>query len=130
MRFFLATELLTMISAASVLGQTLSPEVREYVKVDAPMIALTHVRMIDGTGGAPREDQTIIINKGKIESIGDFSSTSIPTSAQKLDLPGYTVIPGLVGMHDHMFYPVGDGIFGVMAYSFPRLYLGAGVTTI
>ena len=50
--------------------------------------------------------------------------------AQVLDLHGYSVIPGLVGMHDHMFYPMGNGIFGEMAYSFPRLYLAGGVTTI
>jgi hypothetical protein len=47
-----------------------------------------------------------------------------------LDLHGYSVIPGLVGMHDHMFYPMGNGVFGEMAFSFPRLYLAAGVTTI
>ena len=47
-----------------------------------------------------------------------------------LDLHGYSVIPGLVGMHDHMFYPMGNGIFGEMAFSFPRLYLAGGVTTI
>jgi hypothetical protein len=33
-------------------------------------------------------------------------------------------------MHDHMFYPMGNGVFGEMAYSFPRLYLAGGVTTI
>ena len=54
----------------------------------------------------------------------------LPKDAQVLDLHGYSVIPGLVGMHDHMFYPMGNGIFGEMAYSFPRLYLAAGVTTI
>jgi len=47
-----------------------------------------------------------------------------------LDLHGYSVIPGLVGMHDHMFYPMGNVVFGEMAYSFPRLYLAGGVTTI
>src|ERR1700682_4741209 len=49
---------------------------------------------------------------------------------QPLDLTGRPVMPGLVGMHDHLFYPMGGAIFGEMAYSFPRLYLAAGVTTI
>lgn len=110
-------------------AQTLSPQVREFVKVDAPVVALTHVRVIDGTGAAAREDQTIILNKGKIESVGD-SSASIPQEAQVLDLHGYSVIPGLVGMHEHMFYPAGDAIFHEMPISFPRLYLAGGVTTI
>ena len=111
-------------------GQSLSPEVRAFVKVDAPVVALTHVRVIDGTGAAAREDQTVVISKGKIESLGDVSSANVPKDAQVIDLQGYSVIPGLVGMHDHMFYPVGRGVFGEMAFSFPRLYLAGGVTTI
>ncbi len=113
-----------------VAAQTLSPEVREFVKVDAPVVALTHVRVIDGTGGPAREDQTIVLAKGKIESIASTGSANVSKDAQVLDLHSYSVIPGLVGMHDHMFYPMGDGVYGEMAYSFPRLYLASGVTTI
>ena len=119
-----------LLSCAVASGQTLSPEVRGFVKVDAPVVALTHVRVIDGTGAAAREDQTVILSKGKIVSVGEAGSANVPKDAQMMDLQGYSVIPGLVGMHDHMFYPVGRGVFGEMAYSFPRLYLAAGVTTI
>ena len=111
-------------------AQTFSAEVRAFVKVDAPVVALAHVRVIDGTGATAREDQTVVISKGKIESVGDAASASVPKDARVIDLHGYSVIPGLVGMHDHMFYPVGRGVFGEMAYSFPRLYLAGGVTTI
>ncbi len=111
-------------------AQTLSPEVRKFVSVDAPVMALTHVRLIDGTGSAAREDQTIIVSNGKIESVGDSSSANVSRDAKVLDLHGYTVIPGLVGMHDHMFYPIAPASFAEMSYSFPRLYLAGGVTTI
>jgi imidazolonepropionase-like amidohydrolase len=117
-------------SCSLVAAQTLSDDVRRFVKVDAPVIALTHVRVIDGTGSAAREDQTVVLSKGNIESVGDASSANIPKDAQVLDLHGDSVIPGLIGMHDHMFYPMGDGVFGEMAFSFPRLYLAGGVTTI
>ena len=122
---------LVLISCCSlVAAQTLSPAVQAFVKVNAPVVALTHVRVIDGTGAAAREDQTVVLNKGKIESLSDASSANVPEDAQVLDLHGYSVIPGLVGMHDHMFYPMGNGVFGEMAFSFPRLYLAGGVTTI
>jgi imidazolonepropionase-like amidohydrolase len=111
-------------------AQSVSPEVQAFVKVNAPVVALTHVRVIDGTGGPARDDQTIVVSSGKIQSVALTSSANIPKDAQVLDLHGYTVIPGLVGMHDHMFYPMGNGIFGEMGYSFPRLYLAGGVTTI
>ena len=96
---------------------------RPFVKVDAPAVALEHVRVIDGTGAPPREDQTIFIAGGKLVA-------QAPANALRIDLSGRTVMPGLVGMHDHFFYPMGGAIFGEMAFSFPRLYLAAGVTTI
>jgi len=111
-------------------AQTASPQVKPFIKLDAPVIALIHVRVIDGTGSAAREDQTIILNKEKIDWMGDASAANLPKDAQVLDLHGYSVIPGLVGMHDHIVYPMGNGIYGEMAFSFPRLYLAGGVTTI
>lgn len=100
----------------------------QFIRHDAPVIALTHVRIIDGTGAAALEDQTIVIAGGKIQSIGP----SIPEKAQILDLKGYTVLPGLVGMHNHMFFPMGGSppMYSNMGTSFPRLYLALGVTTI
>ena len=124
------TFLFILICCSLAFAQELSEDVREFVKIDAPVIALTHVRVIDGTGSAAREDQTVILSHGKIASVGDASTATIPQNAKVLDLHGHTVIPGLVGMHDHMFYPAGNGIFSEMGYSFPRLYLAGGVTTI
>jgi len=119
------------LTAAGVsFAQTLSPQVRAFVKVDAPVVALTHVRVIDGTGAAARENQTVIFANGKITAVGDDSGVYAPKDALVLDLHGYTVIPGLVGMHEHMFYPAGDAIFHEMPISFPRLYLAGGVTTV
>jgi len=111
----------------------LSPEVRVFVKEDAPVVALTHVRVIDGTGAVPRTDQTLVIANGKITAMGDAASTKIPEGAKVLDLKGYAVIPGLVGMHDHMYYPAPGGppaLYPEHAASFPRLYLAGGVTSI
>jgi len=123
---------IAVVGLATGLGvaQALSPEVKAFVKVDAPVVALTHVRVVDGTGAPAKADQTVILAGGKIESVGDAAAAKVPTDATVMDLRGYTVIPGLVGMHDHMFYPMGNGIFGEMGYSFPRLYLAGGVTTI
>jgi imidazolonepropionase-like amidohydrolase len=94
-----------------------------FIKVNAPALVLEHVRVIDGTGAAPREDQSLAIVDGKL-------AAQAPAGAQRLDLTGRTVFPGLVGMHDHLFYPAGGGVFHEMATSFPRLYLAAGVTTL
>ena len=109
---------------------TLSPWVQGFVKVQAPIVALTHVRVIDGTGAPAREDQTLIISAGKIAAVGNAASVLVPKGAKVADLSGETVIPGLVGMHEHMFYSNGWGIFTEMPISFPLLYLAGGVTTV
>src|SRR5437660_1374840 len=110
-----------LVCALSAAAQNLSPEVKEFVKVDAPVIALEHVRVIDGTGAEVKEDQTVLISHGKIEAImnappPDTPVPQPPLGYRALDLHGYTVIPGLVGTHDHMFYPMGNGVYGEMAY--------------
>jgi imidazolonepropionase-like amidohydrolase len=103
----------------------------EFISINDKVIALTHVRVIDGTGSAAREDQTIIIDSGRITSVGPASETPVPASAQSLDLTGSTAFPGLVGMHDHLFYSTDGGNRDVLAaQSFAPLYLATGVTTI
>jgi imidazolonepropionase-like amidohydrolase len=108
----------------------LSNAVRAYVSVDAPLIALTHARVIDGTGAAPREEQTLILNNGVITTIGSSSNTDVPAGAQTIDLTGKSVIPGLVMVHEHLYYPNGPGVYGQLGESFSRLYLSGGVTTM
>src|ERR1700691_1078225 len=81
-----------------------APDVAEVVSVDAPVFVLNHVRVIDGTGAAAKEDQAVVIANGKIKSIGPAASVQAPQGAQQMDRTGYSVIPGLVGMHDHLYY--------------------------
>jgi imidazolonepropionase-like amidohydrolase len=105
---------------------------QQFIRVDAPQVLLQHVRVIDGTGAAPLEDQSILISGGKISMIGSVAAITVPAGTKTLDLTGYTVLPGLVGMHDHLFFPMGGNppIYSSMGISFPRLYLAMGVTTI
>src|SRR5262245_9289864 len=103
----------------------------EFISVKAPIVALTHGRVSDGTGSPGREDQANIIASGRITAIGPTSDVSVPPTATSLDLNGHTAIPGLVGMHDHLFYATDSGDRYVNApESFAPLYLAAGVTTI
>ena len=109
---------------------SLAAQVREYVAVDTSLLALTHVLLVDGTGGAPKTDQTIVIRAGRIATVGPAASVQIPAGARVMDMSGSTVIPGLIGMHDHLFYTAAGGRAVQMSYTGPRLYLGSGVTTI
>jgi imidazolonepropionase-like amidohydrolase len=132
---------LSPLLAAQQKPSPLSPHVKEYVKEDAPVLVLEHVRLIDGTGSAPQEDMRIEIAAGKITAVQAASAHSpyhpseYPPNAKVLDMTGKTVIPGLVGMHEHLFYPTpqqpqgGVALYGEAPDSAPRLYLAGGVTT-
>src|SRR6476620_3665173 len=123
--------LLLTIAFANCFAQAPQSDRQQFIRADG-RVALMHVRVIDGSGAAPREDQTIIIADGKIQSIAPSATAKTPSEAQVLDLKDYTVLPGLVGMHDHMFFPQGGNppIYSNMSSSFPHLYLALGVTTI
>src|SRR3954466_5656729 len=97
----LAIFVLTALAACAQSPQ-LSPAVRAYVKYDQPVIALTHVRVIDGTGAPAKEDQTVVIRGGKIESLqttlmADIRGGKLEVVAgdtKVIDLTGYTIMPG------------------------------------
>jgi imidazolonepropionase-like amidohydrolase len=108
---------------------TLSATTRRFVSVEAPVVALTHVRVVDGTGAPPANDQTILIQNGKIGAVGSAASVRVPPGAHVMDLAGHTVIPGMVGLHDHTFYTTSARSIQIST-SAPRLYLASGVTTV
>ncbi len=108
----------------------LSPNVRRYVTVDTQAIALTHVRVIDGTGAPARADQTLVIRDGRIAALGPSGSVRVPRDAEVFDLTGKSVVPGFVMMHEHLYYPTGPGVYANLSESFTRLYLAGGVTTM
>jgi imidazolonepropionase-like amidohydrolase len=116
--------------AAAQRPDSLGPAVRAVLATQAPIIALTHVKLIDGTGRPARTDQTVVIQNGAIAAVGPSTEVKAPAGAQVLDLAGHTVIPGLVGMHDHLYYTAAGGRAAQLTYTAPRLYLGAGVTTV
>ena len=123
------------MASGALAAQTPTP-LKPYIAEDAPVLVLEHVRVIDGTGSAPTEDQRIDIVEGRIARvISARLRIAYPAGARVLNLTGKTVIPGIVGMHEHLFYPTpdvaadGQPMYGEMADSAPRLYLAGGVTT-
>src|SRR5205085_5536814 len=92
--------------------------------------ALVPARVIDGTGGPSRNEQTLIIRDGAIAALGDSRSITVPSDARVIDLTGKSVIPGLVMVHEHLFYPTGPGVYASLTESFTRLYLAGGVTSM
>ncbi len=87
------------------------------VALDQPtgLTALTHVRVIDGTGHPPLEDATVVIEGNHILAI-EQGTASIPANAKILDLHGDTVMPGLINAHGHLAL-IADGKNSATAYT-------------
>ena len=135
--FAMAYSMVSYGQRADVLG----PQVRKYVSVATPRTILEHVEIIDGTGAAALPDRNITIEGGKISAISDGRDEPQNDGTTVLNLRGYCVMPGIVGMHNHLDYvarpnPGADGtfegpaLFLQMSFSAPRLYLANGVTTM
>lgn len=121
----------SLVLAGSLAAQrpALSDQVKQrYVSLDSGTIAITGVTLIDGRGGAARRGQTVVIKDGRIAEVG--AGARPPANAYVIDGTGRTLIPGMVGMHDHMFYTAAGGHANQMSFTAPRLYLGSGVTTV
>jgi imidazolonepropionase-like amidohydrolase len=119
---------IALLLSAALQGQPADP----FVAIRASVVVLTHARIIDGRGHAPLENQTLILRDGKIAALVADGSITVPEGATVRDLTGKTVLPGLVMVHEHLFYSsISKGPFHMneMEFSFPRLYLAAGVTS-
>jgi imidazolonepropionase-like amidohydrolase len=135
MKNTLATFCCLLLTLAANAQNTFPPDVKNYIDIDAPVIALTNALVIDGKENPARPNQTVIIRNGKIEAIGDAGKIKIPGDATALDLKGKALLPGFVMLHEHMYYPAYSlkpfyAHFKQLPFTFPKLYLAAGATTI
>jgi len=104
----------------------LSQNVLKYAKYNSNVIALTNVTIFDGKGNSAKENQTLIVENGYFQSIGQNSEIDIPENATIIKLKGKTIIPGIVGVHNHLHIPRFPFVGDVAS----KLYLASGVTTI
>ena len=125
-----------VVASACLAQDSTQNPLKTYIKEDAPVIVLNNVRLVDGTGAPVRERMRIDIDHGKITNVQSaMLRNAFPPDARVIDLEGKTVFPGMVGMHEHLYYATPlepkDGVvfFGEAPDSAPRLYLAAGVTT-
>ncbi len=132
-RFYLPVSIFFLLLPGLTSFAQFSSAVKKYISVQADTLALIHAKITDGSGGPSRPDQTLVIMKGIIMEMGNSANTKVPVNAKIIDCTGKTIIPGMIMMHEHLFYAeaAGDYYLGQeMPVSFPQLYFAGGVTTM
>lgn len=82
-------------------------------------LALTHVTVIDATGGPLKPDFTVVINGNRITGIGDAKSIHVPQGSDVVDATGKFLIPGLWDIHVHWYIKdylplfIANGVTGI-----------------
>lgn len=84
---------------------------------DAKTVYVSAARMLDVTTGRMIADPRVVVVDGRITAAGPASSVSIPAGAERIDLPGVTLLPGLIDMHVHLDSPADIGGYRGLEYS-------------
>ncbi len=68
----------------------------------APSVLLRPARVFDGTGAAPVTGAVVLVQNGRITAVGSAASVSVPSGTVTVDLPGMTLMPGMIDLHSHV----------------------------
>jgi imidazolonepropionase-like amidohydrolase len=126
MNYSACVALLLLLPAPVAVAQQTPPKpiIREFLvlkeKRPSAMVAITGVRLIDGTGSVPKIDMTVLVQSGRIHAVGSSKTTIVPKNAEVTDGSGLTLVPGLMDSHFHLD---SDG-------TLPALFLSHGVTSV
>src|SRR6267143_3291857 len=122
---------MALLKRTLLLGLLLCLFGRESRATDDKPIAIVHARLIDGMGGPPLENATVIVRGKTVEYAGPGGGATAPNDAQVIDAAGKTVMPGLSDMHVHLqgaWDGVSVDLLGYQRYMNAMLY--AGITTL
>jgi imidazolonepropionase-like amidohydrolase len=124
-----------IFSSATFAQSKFSDETKKYIEYNDSIIVFKNALLIDGKSNAAKPHQTVIISNGKITWVGDDGKAILPKAAKIIDLNGKALMPGLVMLHEHMYisaHAISPRYLHLrqLPFSFPRLYLAAGATTI
>ncbi len=108
----------------------LAPQVQnQVVEVGDDRFAIADVTLIDGTGAPAQTGMTVVVEGGRIARVA--AAGDVDTSGMRVvDGSGGTLIPGMMGLHNHLYYTAAGGRGMQLNFSAPLLYLGSGVTTV
>ncbi|MGB8716039.1 MAG: amidohydrolase family protein [Rhodanobacteraceae bacterium] len=116
-RVLLAFAALLAVTAGSALG------------ADSHAYLLKPERVFDAQSSATHAGWVVVVENGKIKAVGAASDTQIPADAETVDLPGMTLLPGLIDAHSHVFlHPYNETLWNdqVLKESVPYRTLEAG----
>jgi imidazolonepropionase-like amidohydrolase len=135
MKKYLLAGYCLFISLVGISQTSFSPGVKKFIDYDSSAIAFTHCKLADVKNLKVLDDKTVIVRNGVITAIENSKSFAVPAGITVIDLTGKSLLPGLVLMHEHMYYADYPKDFSYLnlkqlPLTFPKLYLACGATMI
>src|SRR5258705_4030169 len=124
---------------ATVLALVCSAAVAQGTTADAKTVVVTADKLVDVATGKQTDKPQVVIVDGRITQVGK-QGDAVPAGATRVDLPGVTLLPGLIDMHTHLTSSplfggynrllVSDSFWAVISTSHAKATLEAGFTTV
>jgi imidazolonepropionase-like amidohydrolase len=115
--FALPLAVLALAGAARVGGEAPVAPARE------PSVLLRPARVFDGTGASAHEGWAVLVTGNRIAAAGPAAQVAIPPGARTIDLPGTTLLPGLIDAHSHVFlHPYDETLWNDQVLKEPLAY--------
>ncbi|HEY5913286.1 MAG TPA: amidohydrolase family protein [Verrucomicrobiae bacterium] len=84
---------------------------------------LTPARVFDSESGKPHEGWSVLVTSNRIAAVGPAGEVSTPAGAERIDLPGMTLLPGLMDIHSHIFlHPYNETLWDDQVLKEPVAY--------
>ncbi|MEA3061551.1 MAG: hypothetical protein QOJ94_1332 [Sphingomonadales bacterium] len=94
----------------------------------APALLIEHVTLIDGRGGPPLPDASVLVEGERIAAVGKGALANVPAGAERIDGRGKFLLPGLIDAHVHLKTRERDP--GMIEQILANVLLKSGVTTV
>ena len=89
----------------------------------AQSIVLRPDRVFDGTNAATHSGWIVVVSDDRIAAVGAVADVQVPAGSQTIDLPGMTLLPGLIDAHSHIFlHPYNETLWNDQVLKEPLEY--------
>jgi imidazolonepropionase-like amidohydrolase len=112
MRYTLSFVIVLTVVVSSLFLQTTTAQTPSPTAKPETLYLLKPAHVFDGVSAQLHDDWVVLVRGEKIEAVGSPAEVKAPTDAKVIELPGLTLMPGLIDAHSHiLLHPYSETIW-------------------